>query len=221
MPFAPHTRVTAIGTLGTGADRFSYGLNLGFTGAPAALPQAGLEDITASIKAMHKRATSGVSADAVLTEVKFASIGADGKYTADPVVIAVTGGAGGGNNAFNQVLPQSALAVSLMTDRRGPSGKGRFYLPMPAFATAGANSFQITQANADGVRDSVQTMLNEILNAPGLDNVNNELDPVVVVASTKGFNTPVTGVRVGRVVDTIRTRRNALSENYTTIAPVA
>lgn len=221
MPFEPHTRVTAIGTLGNGAERFSWNLCLAYTGAPGALPQAGLADIAASIKACHKRPATRLAIQATLRSVKFASIGADGKYTADPVEIAVTDGAGSMPDAPQTVLPQNALAISLETNRRGASGRGRFYLPMPVCNSQPENGYQIDSTQANGIAVSVQTMLNEILNAPGLDNVNNSLDPVLVVASTKGFNSPVTGVRVGRIVDTIRSRRRALVENYTSVLPVS
>ena len=53
-------------------------------------------------------------------------------------------------------------------------------------------------------------------NRPGVD----FSDVVVVIASTKGTNSPVTAVRVGRVPDTIRSRRTALPEGYGTAAPV-
>jgi hypothetical protein len=47
-------------------------------------------------------------------------------------------------------------------------------------------------------------------NQPGFDQNGN----VVVVASTFGALTPVTAVSIGRVLDTMRSRRNALQEAY-------
>jgi hypothetical protein len=102
-----------------------------------------------------------------------------------------------------------ALAVSLNTPRRGPSGKGRFFLPMPA-VTINPGNLEISAADAQGVADSAAQWLNDLGNEPGVD----VLGLAAVVASTKGYNTRVSSVRVGRVLDTIRTRRRSLKEAY-------
>jgi hypothetical protein len=52
--------------------------------------------------------------------------------------------------------------------------------------------------------------VNNLNNWPAAD-VN---DPKVIVASSKGYNTTVTGIRVGQAFDTIRTRREDLMETY-------
>jgi len=60
------------------------------------------------------------------------------------------------------------------------------------------------------------TLLTSLNNTPGIDVSGLQ----VVVASTKGFNTPVTGVRVGRVVDTMRSRRRQLPETFDPPTPI-
>jgi len=74
-----------------------------------------------------------------------------------------------------------------------------------------ANGWLIAESDVNTIRARAATMLSDINNAPGYDSGG---APTVVVASTKGYNTPVTGVRVGRVMDTIRSRRRQLSESY-------
>jgi hypothetical protein len=86
---------------------------------------------------------------------------------------------------------------------------------MPAISFDGATLLLPVNV-AEQVRGSAQTLLNALNNNPQLDVAYNAR---VVVASTKGFNTPVTSVRVGRVVDVIRSRRSSIPEAYT--APLA
>lgn len=222
MAFERHWRMTMLGSLGGGEnDRFSYGINLaredgGVLGSFMDPNDDVWADMRDAAVAFHGRAATGLSSQAFLDTVKIADIGPDGKYLEDPVVFTVAQGGASAPDfvdgvAVTNVLPQSAIAVSLTTDRRGPSGKGRFYLPMPAFGTFPQNGFKISVADAEGLRGSAQTFLNDVANQPGLD----VLGIRPVVASTKGYNTAVTGVRVGRVIDTIRTRRNKLNEAYT------
>lgn len=223
MAYAEHIRMTALGRLGSASgERFSYSLNFGTNNGAALLPftaaglQDAFDDCAADVVAFHGSQGAGISPPAVLEEVKFARIGTDGKYTDDPYLVNVTDTPGGSNSGFTGgTPPQSALCISLTTGRRGPSGKGRFYVPM--FAT------QIDSATLlmpDAIRDAAQaqaaTFIEALGNQPGID----ALGLKVVVASTKGYNTVVNGVRVGRVVDTIRSRRRQLPEAYDPITPV-
>lgn len=219
MAFAEHIRMTALGRLGSASgERFSYGLNIAHVGstpftANFLTPNADVwEDFAADVRAFHGSANTNLSSRAILEEVKFAVIGTDGKYKEDPVVVNVVDCPGGSvevDNVQQLVPPQSALVISLVTARRGPTGKGRFYLPMPVVGVS-ADTLQISDGFRDSVASSAQTFLNNLNNQPGMD----VLDLQVVVASTKGYNTPVTGVRVGRVLDTVRSRRRGLLEAY-------
>jgi hypothetical protein len=111
-----------------------------------------------------------------------------------------------GTNGQNALPAQSALVVSLVTARAGASGKGRFFLPLGRrvldeqgrLDTAAADDFANRSATfLDGIRDTIA---------------------FPVVASSKGFLSRVTAVRVGRVVDTQRSRRRSLVEAYSTVA---
>jgi hypothetical protein len=219
MPFAPHLRVTALGTIGgtPGTERFSYGLSMEaeVPGQSQMVSDSEATDIAADLRAFHVNVNTGINDSAILREVKFASIGADGKYTQDPIVKTVLA-APGGRAADVKILPQSALALSLGTDRRGPTGKGRFFVPMPTFQLL-ANTFLIGTAEADLIRTQLQTLINAVNNEPGLDGFERR----VVVASTKGYNSRVTSVRVGRLIDTMRSRRTSLGESYTASVPIA
>lgn len=220
MVFRPHYRLSLIGDLHGGAERFSFGLSLANNGGAGDTSQglqpnaAQWDDVAADCVAFFGAEGNRIGNWARLTEVKVASIGADGKYTADPYIQTVNVVGGGPTSAVYP--PQVALAVSLNTDRRGPSGKGRFYLPAFSGGVETATGL-ILQADRDTVRAAVTTLINNLNNEPGLDAV----DLKVCVASTKNFNTPVTSVRVGRALDTIRSRRRSLPETYGADAAIA
>jgi hypothetical protein len=105
--------------------------------------------------------------------------------------------------------------VSLQSAARGPRGKGRFFLPGPSIGFDPSVA-QISLADATAVRDSATLWIADLNNWPGID----AQDPRVTVASSSGVNNDVTGVRVGRVLDTIRSRRGQVPEGYTALSVV-
>lgn len=115
----------------------------------------------------------------------------------------VVGGALGAINMPTQI----ALCVSLYTLRNDASGKGRVFLPWPGWSPDVSNRLlpvDVTQEAAQRMRG----LINDINGALGFGNVS--------VVSSKGFINPVVGVRVGRVPDTIRSRRDRRDEGYVT-----
>jgi hypothetical protein len=167
-----------------------------------------LVELQAGVSALNTHLLPYVNEMARLTEVKSAAITPAGEYAGDPTILAVdvAGGAGSPVHA-----PQISLAISLATALRGPRGRGRFYLPAPAVP------FQTTNGLIpDASRDGVQTAAAAFISA-----LNAATDGgTVVVASSFGTNSPVTGVRVGRVLDTIRSRRRSVPETYDPPTPV-
>ena len=214
--YAPHGKLTMSGTLGAqegSPERWSMSLSLRPSGWFNATDSAGRrEDIVADVKAFWARPASAIANIARLTQVKFAPIGVNGKYSGDPFVydfLPVLAAGGGLLHPYNV-----SLCVSLTTARRGPTGKGRIFLPLPTLAVN--DQGLCGNAAVQGVAASVQTLLTALNNAPGLDVQDNE----VVVASSKGYLSLVTGVRAGLVLDTVRSRRRALVENYGATLPV-
>lgn len=110
----------------------------------------------------------------------------------------------------NTVLPlQTALVVSLTSTRGGPTGKGRFFLPWPGYALSA--DYRITDAQATASAQSVRTWINAIKTLEWA--TGNALGPPIV-ASSKGYVSTVTGLRVGRAPDTMRSRRGDNPEGY-------
>jgi hypothetical protein len=216
VPFANHYRLSMSGVLttsGSAYEIFSYGVNINDSGVVDINTTEIFNDMVADAVAFHGRAGTRISQNCVLTQVKLAPIGPLGLYRGEPRIAVVSQPGGTLSGLFYP--PQVALAVSLMTARRGPTGKGRFFLPATTVNLDPASTIPI--ADAEAVRGSVQTFLNALNNLPGFDNTGSR----VVVASSKGYNTDVNGVRVGRVLDTIRSRRNQILEKYTASVPVS
>jgi hypothetical protein len=215
-------RFVVIGSL-YGIDKFSFSMSLipdiDNETPPTTVPQA-LIDATSTFWTTNLSGQAVTCKDAKIETLKLNEIGVDGKYTHDNTVLydyptPLSGIAG------IQPAPQVALAVTLGTPiKRGRAAHGRFYVPIPGVTllaspvvtgVAGTmdNGTQTSYANA------AATYVNAINQAvPGYR---------VGVVSDVGVGTyqPVTHVRVGRVLDTIRSRRNKFPEqHYTSSIPI-
>lgn len=231
VTFAPHYRLTLSGDIGTATapvEHFSFGVCMakainsddtdgtidGAGPLDLGLDDTQINDIFTDCQNFFGRADTFISAAAKLKQIKLARIGADGKYDRDPKIW--TGTVPGGHSSATIYPPQVSLAVSLTTRFRGPSGKGRFYLPCPN-ADLDSGTMEISTGQRDLIQASVVQWIDDLNNEPGTD----VLGLGVVVASTKGHNHRVSGVRVGRVFDTIRSRRRSLVENYGPVTDLA
>jgi hypothetical protein len=231
--YVPHWRLTLSGTLGTGTpapEIWSLGMSIGASAGPlGGVPSQDVFDaMCAAVTPLITAGGMGIANTVRLTSVQVAAInasghfatGADGAY--QRLIKDYSGQQLVGNAAHSTEPPQAALVVSLNTSRVGRVGKGRFYLPMPCFPTAAADLL-ISAAAATSVRDVVKERLTA-LNA-AMANGTPPQGPRVCVASggslkngTPPGNYPVTSVRIGRAIDTVRSRRNALQESYTASA---
>lgn len=202
---APFLRLVLSGTLHT-VEGFSFGVSLISDGsgveAPAEVP-AGV--VTAAQTLMTGAIISGA---ADLDTIKLNLIGTDGRYAGDNTVMhEFAPPVGGTYTATN--APQVAIAVSLDTAaRRGLATRGRFYLPTPVPVVK--EDGRIDAASATAFATAATTFLQSVSAAlPGWI-------PGVVSNVGAGAQRPVTNVRVGRVYDTIRSRRTSLPEDYVT-----
>lgn len=224
---APFYRVTAEGTLST-TEAFSFGFNIiRWPGGSGSLP-AVTEDLATNIGTIvanwfggQTTPTPGITSRAVLEAVKVNRIGVDGHYE-DPEskefpVVPPRPGQSGAVSA--QVPPQNALVISLIgTDNpRALAGRGRFYLPpvqgMGEVSSAGLlNATDVTRV-ANAAQDLLQRV-NALFGALGARYAG------VGNTSPGGSGRPgreqiVSSIRVGNVVDTVRSRRRSLVETYT------
>lgn len=159
---------------------------------------------------------------AQLRGFKLNRIGPDGRYV-DPVThehvypSPILG-------AVNSNLPpQNSPAVSLRTSvDRGLASKGRMYLPpVGAFASL-SNDGRLSITQATELATAVRRLCSELNNAQNTWGGGGATHGVVGIASDRGAGAfrIVSRVACGRVVDTIRSRRNALDEDYQEAAPL-
>lgn len=111
--------------------------------------------------------------------------------------------------------PQLATCISLRGDRtRGPGSNGRWYQP----STGGAMpdlSGQMSLAQANATLAAALTFLAAVKGVGGVGPIPGPWVPQLVGTGLGGsHNSNVTEVRVGRVLDTQRRRRDALDEAY-------
>lgn len=213
MPKPAHMRATFSGTIGNGLEEFA--VNVNFTpavpGTDAELDEEAGVARTAFLTHLAPLYTNRL----ILTEARIASVDGTGHYlTRDDgsyqVGINSTPQGGSGVTATNGIQAlQVALCVTLLTARPGPTGKGRIFLPWPDTIGLGTD-FRITEAQATTVATASKAFLN------ALKNVSESYKPAVV--SSKGYASLITGVRVGRVPDTMRSRRGDLLEQPVQLA---
>jgi hypothetical protein len=224
MAFKPHWRISFHGRIGgaLGLEQFSCNFALaGQDEATDAVVPALLgpnddywTDLADDVARYFSDGASKVHADAVITGFKAARIGADGKYTEAPVerVMSWPGGGAG-------IRPPNSTACKVTLGTNGDLSrvKGGWYLPVPSMVVQADGRW--LEADVESVEARTRDFINDVNNAPGI----NILGLRMAVASQGRFNKNgsqrvpprnhvVRRVAVGRVPDTMRSRRNKLVE---------
>lgn len=167
-----------------------------------------------AVLAYHTRSSTRIHTNAKLAYAKLNRIDVEGHYmdsTTNEVIFADI--SGGNSDTGSQSLPnQCALAVSLTTGfSRGPAHRGRFYLPLPSVYMEDGSGAIVPNHVADIVA-STKTFLEALADVPGLDSPVSLTPSVMSRKAGAAANRPITGVEIGRIIDTQRRRRRSLSE---------
>lgn len=203
----PFLRLVAIGSLPQGESwtwSMAFGSDFGPADPPAAIPAG----VLTAIETFHGSSAVALGAGVTLNAVKLNMIGTDGRYvnpseTVEHVYETPVGAAG-----TIQLPPQCATAVSLLTGaRRGLAHRGRFYVPRLG-RTAGPDG-RLTTTEQSALLTAAAAMVDSLNDALGPD-----FHCVVVSDRRTGAQRRVDSLAVGRVVDTIRSRRRGLEEDY-------
>lgn len=132
-------------------------------------------------------------------------------------VLALQGGGGAGQAEVHP--PQIALAVSLQTAvPRGPAARGRFYLP--GVVCQLDSTWRMPTSLRTTWLTALQTYLRALTVDAGLTGQTRDVWYPVVVSPGGGLQgtiRPITGVRLGRTLDTIQRRRYSLAEDYASL----
>lgn len=203
----PFLRLVAIGSLPQGETwtwSMAFGSDFGPADPPAAIPAG----VLTAIETFHDSTDVALGNGVTLNAVKLNMIGTDGRYvnpsdTVEHVYETPVAAPG-----TIQLPPQCATAVSLLTEaRRGLAHRGRFYVPRLGRTTG-----------PDGRLSTTDQSYLLTAAAAMVDSLNDALGPdfhcVVVSDRRTGAQRRVTSMAVGRVVDTIRSRRRGLEEDY-------
>lgn len=226
MPKPAHARLTWSGTFGSTtspAEIWAFGLNT----EPLDVAVFEAQTLVAALSTAWSTHLSPImSTDVALTNVRAAAVAETGlvqRTAAGAYMQRDSGTSDTGDQppSVGTRMPIStALCVSLMTPRAGVTGKGRFFLPFPAQTPIEAD-FRISTSRIAALADACKGFVNAVNAATAAAQPGGTLSGQVVVASggsvIEGLPptlTQVTGIRVGRVPDTMRSRRGALREGY-------
>lgn len=207
-------RLVVSGTL-YGTEQFAWSLaisrNFETDPAPDTIPQALID----AVVAYHSDPATQTGARAELTMIKLNEIGPNGRYAnpSETVLHEFETPVAGEGNASQP--PQTAVAVTLRTAvRRGLAKSGRFYLPHLSYGPS--SDGRMLAGQAENIATATTTFLQAINPALG-----GNWAPAVTSDVREGAIRKVTHCEVGRVLDTIRSRRSSLEEDYQVGAPLA
>jgi len=215
MAYANHWLMAIGGTLGNtgGANEiWQCGIRgLPNPGSGLSLGDAdqGLSKIHEAVRAWFVSDNANMRNDATIAYCKLNEIGPDGRYV-DPTTNVYDYPDGTFGAAVPEMPSFLSVAFSWTTDRnRGPGARGRIYPPVAIPHSPG---------------DVVSTLLTNayVTAAKGLlDAISNPSSGIfvmgpAVVSKIGAVIQPITGVRVGNVIDVQRRRKNALVEVYAT-----
>lgn len=218
-------KVTFGGRMYGGQEIWTNGITLGhedkdFAGFPVKGDDAARNDIVDDIKRWFASPEASISMFATLEWVKFAVVDTNGRYASTDdgdyesnVTIDFEPVPGNHNE---RIAPQLSVALTMETNvRRGAGRYGRIYPPLTGSVTSSGYD-ERQSVRAEGFAKLIAD-INDSADSP-LDQ--EEFAPRVIVASgvREGRNASVTNVKVGRIIDTQRSRRNALTEDYVTLS---
>lgn len=211
-------RNTYRGDLGGGVEQFQFKIDLGRPGDDPDLDEVQCLALATQLAGIFlaKNATwfANLAADVKFTEVGCVMMEATSATAAD----------GSGGNAAQRFATQwhpyivglepagtqatslpyeVALAISLQTDHRGPSGRGRFYLPPLAVQSMAAGGL-FSNGTITNILNGIVPWIEEINSATAWD--------VLVVSPRRLILNNVTSVNAGHVPDSQRRRRRSQDE---------
>lgn len=211
MPVPTHFRFTFRGDFVGTPEHWSFGLayerEVG-AGGDAGIDAVDKAAVTAATDFWFGGNGSRIPNNAKMTDWRLYVIGADGKaegdiHVEDVSAISVTGA------SAPVYPPQVALAITKVGDNRGPAKLGRFYLPTTA--PFGAD-MRLSVGEATSIGNEVQAWMKGISDAIDLPGTVASSSALNISSVGAGVKQMVDHCEVGRVLDTLRSRRRSLLE---------
>jgi hypothetical protein len=138
----------------------------------------------------------------------------DGHYAGAPKLVEQTGQTG--SAGAYPYAPQLAVVASFWTGANfGRALRGRMYLPPPyaLISSLSVNDPRATAATANDLRDAVKQWLNAV--GGEVNTLAVPTSPAILSSLGTGTTNFISKIGVGRVIDTMRSRRSALDEAIT------
>lgn len=226
MAYIQHNRLTILGDYFSGVDsleEWQISINFGYPGtAPDLAKPSQNAEMEGAIKAWWNGAHVGghYMQSTRLLGFKWNAIGPDGRYVTPqlPNTVLFTPPVPGKMTGYVPKFPtQIAQVFSLRTGLKGKSFNGRLYMPGPDL-----NLLAGWFLDPSYLQPQAAAMASFLSTLAGFDNnwgVGGNIGKPVI-ASTKGFNSYITSVRLGNRLDTQRRRRRSLVETYSTDQPL-
>lgn len=214
MPVPTHFRFTVRGKFSNTPEQWSFGFHFGRQ--EPAHGDLGLGDINQGTfdTALANLMNSGaIDSGCEVVDWRAYVIGTDGKMEGNaPLLRTYTAAELDGSGTITYP-PQVALCCTFVAENRGPARLGRMYLPGPAWGLGADRRLSIV--NATITAQAVSAFLKGVsdsIDAPGWTN---SAEGVNVSSRGGGGGTIQTihHVEVGRVLDTMRSRRAQLLED--------
>jgi hypothetical protein len=206
-----HIRVTVLGDAWASTEQWQFGVNCRhLSGVPPtnAGLQALADGLATPTNSFFSQSVMKISPGARLTGIKAALVDTTGHYPATSIPGIYTYPTPITGTATTNGIPQATLACTLISDiPRGRASKGRFYMP-PISPNLGADG-RMLATDVDQIEGYAKIWLNAIIADANV--------VAILVMSGLGAGTTgvVTSIGVGRVVDTMRSRRRSLLEART------
>lgn len=224
MPAPSHFRVTFSGIFGTVAapfERWSHGLAIARGSVGGSNYTTALTTLATDLSGLWATHLSPRTVSPVrLTNVKVALVDADGRVgrTIDGQYDqGEWSGDKPGSASAPTMPPQVAAVVTLKSLGDGPTYRGRFFLPGPATGTMGSD-MRLSAGTQLAIKDSAVSFINAVNSRTATQAA--DFGRVVIASAgsaSRGIAPalrPVISVEVGKALDTMRSRRADLLEEY-------
>lgn len=208
-------KISAIGQLSNTEEIFATSFHAGYENNSISAPEwealtpTVLNDIADAFGAFWSSNEARVPAPWILQTVKVAALNLEGKYIFEPKQ--VNGLNINGARVGQPFAAQLSLASTIVSGKwRDPGKYNRMYIPTIAVANPTSS---LSETEQTGYLNAFKGMINDMNDA--LSTINPNVKVIVASNTSSGGSALYAkSVRVGRVIDTQRRRRNKLPENY-------
>jgi hypothetical protein len=213
MPVKTHFRIVFRGVFTGTPEIWSYSTKFSRArplGEDATLSDISESGVSAAAAAFHE---DTMFQDVVrLTEWRAYQIGTDGKMEGDPLLVDLSSDPSNGTGTTRAYPTDVALCVTTVGSDRGHGRYGRFYLPGP-HAQLGSDRLIATSWLDPVVTRTVQ-FLKDVSDSIDLPGEIGSSEMLNISNDSSSTSQVVQSVKIGRVLDRISRRRNAMTEDY-------